>query len=84
MTLPPFVFIDTMLGFRLTSGTVVISLALVRSDFGLGSSKPGNQIQPTIDLAMPIPVLETILATMMEELAKSKVRAQLTPHETTQ
>ena len=78
MTSAPLVLIDGMMGFRITSGMIVLNLTFTRSDFD--GEKVVNFLQPTVDLAMPIPVLRLIMTTLEEELARAEVNANLTPH----
>lgn len=78
----PLVVIDTMLGFRLTSGLIILNLAFVRTSFD--GAQLVNFIQPTLDLAMPIPVLRNIMATLTAELDSAEAKAQLQPHPTQQ
>ena len=82
MTIAPLVLIDGMVGFRVTSGLIVLNLTFTRSDFD--GTIVRNLIQPTVDLAMPIPVLQTIMATLASELAKAEAKASLSPHPTQQ
>lgn len=79
---PPIVFIDTMLGFRITSGTAVVQLALIRSvyDTTVDPPKVVNIIQPTIDLAVPLPMLRSIVRTLSEELDRAEQRAAIPAH----
>lgn len=82
MTIAPLLLVDGMLGFRVSSGVIIINLCFTRSEFN--GDHMMTTIQPTVDLAMPIPVLRNIMATLETELANAEAKASITPHPTQQ
>lgn len=82
MSTAPIVLIDTMLGFRIVDGMVVLNLGFARTQWD--GAQLTTFLQPTVDIAMPIPCLHRIIEALGIHLAEATARADLPPHPTQQ
>lgn len=87
MTIAPLLFVDGLIGFRVSEGLVTLNLSCIRGEWRQEGAEPPKMaqiIQPAVDLVVPIPALQRIIDAIQENLSMAQERANLEPHPTKQ
>ena len=73
---PQLFLVDGLLGFRISSGVITLSMGITRSGYPV-EGPAVSQVIPAVDISMPLVILEQIIEVLQAKLAQGKAVAAM-------